>query len=904
MAPGSRLQELTAKYMQNPRRYFVPLANEYRKAKDLDRAIALCREHLPAQPGHMSGHIVLGQAYFEKGDLAAAREVFMVSVGLDDENLIALRHLGDIARKQGDVAGARQWYARVLDADPQNAEIESLQRTMQTPLATPVVTPRPLREVNTPPLNRAVAEMPAPLPSIEPVPAADATQLTDFAAALLEPTPPGLRAITDPQPVSPRSPDLDRGTVEPQPAVTSTLQTFDFSTLSDDDIAAPAPVAEPLAEIVVDDGVGFAYADLDQMAAPAAQADRDSVADLDRLDATDFAPTLDIPADRIEPLDFAPTIDLPAAPIVTPAAAPTSHADDDVLSRPGFGALASFASWRSAKERATPGYVPPIPASPEPPVEVAAATGDLPLTNDEPAAGTPALAIEATPTYDASDTLDDAAQPESTTATDSVMEVVADDAFMVDLSMVDTTVSTESVSSGLDVAVFSPLSSPSIPARPADVHYDLDFDEVRLDTAPTAPEFVTETMAALYAQQGFSQQALDVYRELLRRNPDDSALAAKALEMESALARHTHDSLLEEDADKALSFNSFEAAADPDASMLEAMYDVSPPGTPADDFTATWTPESDKAGSVLDDDWFAEPADDSDLNAATGGAIFGVALENFDDVRAGPVETSSRSGDGGAAVSLATVFGAPAVATSDQLAADMLISLADHMVGRLPKEAPTLPVPDVLELPNSGGGDGAAGKSAAPLLSFDRFFSGSGAPPRSRGDTPSSAPAGWNDTAVPTPPSLSPTFGGVPVIPPPPANVTPATWAAFDQFVTPSSSAAEPAAAATPLPTPISTPIPAPRQTPAVGRDVMPAADPSADTWTRTPTRATPTPPPAPKTPVWSQPAPAPTPVKQAPVSEFQIEPDAPVEPPAPAPPEPPAARPPSDFHRWLEGLS
>ena len=130
MAPGSRLQDLTAKYMQNPRRYFVPLANEYRQAGELDRAIALCREHLPAQPGHMSGHIVLGCAYFEKGDVDAAREVFLTSVALDDENIIALRHLGDIARLQDETAEARQWYARVLDADPQNAEVERLLRSL------------------------------------------------------------------------------------------------------------------------------------------------------------------------------------------------------------------------------------------------------------------------------------------------------------------------------------------------------------------------------------------------------------------------------------------------------------------------------------------------------------------------------------------------------------------------------------------------------------------------------------------------------------------------------------------------------------------------------------------------------------------------------------------------------
>ena len=61
MAYSARIDELEKKFSENARRYFAPLANEYRKAGDLDRAIEICRAHLPQQPGHMSGHIVFGQ---------------------------------------------------------------------------------------------------------------------------------------------------------------------------------------------------------------------------------------------------------------------------------------------------------------------------------------------------------------------------------------------------------------------------------------------------------------------------------------------------------------------------------------------------------------------------------------------------------------------------------------------------------------------------------------------------------------------------------------------------------------------------------------------------------------------------------------------------------------------------
>ena len=79
----SRIDELRSKFDENPRRYFAPLANEYRKAGDLTTAIALCREHLPKQPGHMSGHIIYGQALYEAGALDESRQVFEASLALD-----------------------------------------------------------------------------------------------------------------------------------------------------------------------------------------------------------------------------------------------------------------------------------------------------------------------------------------------------------------------------------------------------------------------------------------------------------------------------------------------------------------------------------------------------------------------------------------------------------------------------------------------------------------------------------------------------------------------------------------------------------------------------------------------------------------------------------------------------
>ncbi|MEO5590767.1 MAG: tetratricopeptide repeat protein, partial [Gemmatimonadaceae bacterium] len=118
MQGSTRIDELRQKFHENPRRYFAPLANEYRKGGDPEQAIAICRAHLAQQPGHMSGHVVYGQALYDANRTEEARHAFERAVALDPDNAIVLRYLGDIARTGGETREARHWYSRALDADP------------------------------------------------------------------------------------------------------------------------------------------------------------------------------------------------------------------------------------------------------------------------------------------------------------------------------------------------------------------------------------------------------------------------------------------------------------------------------------------------------------------------------------------------------------------------------------------------------------------------------------------------------------------------------------------------------------------------------------------------------------------------------------------------------------------
>ena len=764
MAPGSRLQELTAQYMRNPRRFFVSLANEYRQSGDLDRAIALCREHLPAQPGHMSGHIVLGRAYHEKGDHQAAHEAFLTSVALDDENIIALRHLGDIARDRSDVNEARGWYTRILDADPDNRDIVQLLGALDS---SPT---RDGEELNRPaavadgavPVNRTDAST-ASLTAEVDAAAVDAAGAGPLTSALDDPTPPGLRAILGAGPAPRFDADLVPTPDLPPPSATRPLESSDLATLPEvldlvpdvqsagiDAYAVAPPAAEAFGITV--EGGGFGFGDLDELVDPAV--------------AGSLPDTLPPAAEA----DFSTGTEMLSA-------APTASEADDILSRPVFGALASFASWRTAQARETPSSVPAqSPAAPPPTPDIAA---------DES---------------------------------------------------------------------------------------DLSWDDGTNDASATAPEFVTETMAALYARQGFARQALDVYRVLLARNPGDAGLSMKVLELQAVLEAPSVDAALEADADEALEFGASDAVSS------DASHDGSSSGT-AGDSGSVWSGATE-ANAAGGDDWFTAVPESDPLVAFvdSDAGMFGFVPDRADaDVRDG---APARSGDTSnrAPVALAMLLGEAAVSAADESAAAMLSALAIQMVGRLSKEPPTLPVPDILELPASVAGDRFTGASPAPLLSFDRFFSGNGSPPRPRVDTPvrTSVSAPRDVSAVPpvVPASLSPTFGGVPVISTPTSAPAP-LWAGFDRFMSP----------ATGIPSQPDAPLSAPTSPTPTGAFWTPASVPVI------PGTPSPTAPPIPK-PV--------TP----PVSFAQ-----PVAPPTPpqqkeAPAEAPRRNPPSDFHRWLEGLS
>lgn len=496
MASSARIDELRKKFDENPRRYFAPLANEYRKAGDLEQAIFICEEYLPQQPGHMSGHIVYGQALFELNRHEEARTVFETALSLDPENLIALRHLGDIARMAGDASSARVWYQRVLEADPRNEEIAQLMLTLLAPESAP---PTPAPQVDhaapTPLSSPAVSQPAAPA-------AAASSQSTAFEVEKAEDTTLGER--------------LDDALGEMEiPAAEIAMEVP----------VVPAPPVSP-------------------SAAPAASA------------PADLAPTSRHSPKEDELLDL-DAFDLGGVPLSSLRASQPVAAQPEPAGRSAEAAGSELTFEMPGDADASPS-IEAAASEAEPASEAASEPEEVFEADPFAIAATPGAfaGVAATPEAPA----EPEAEPPIELATDLALGLPSDteQALMAAAEKLDGLQSFEpgiigdvpEVPPALETEDFFDLSAPALPAEPTSAAAEEPTPELHQDgeisaSEPATPElaehermepaeaFVTETMATLYLQQGHLELALDTYRRLVDQRPDDAGLRERMAAVEA-----------------------------------------------------------------------------------------------------------------------------------------------------------------------------------------------------------------------------------------------------------------------------------------------------------------------------------------------------------------------------------
>lgn len=98
--------------------YWPARAAKLLEAKAFSQVIALCRENLDEDGSAWSGRILYALALYHSGQLESAEKQFHQVLSWDPDNLVALKHLGDIRYAQGDQFGAMSHYQRVLEIDP------------------------------------------------------------------------------------------------------------------------------------------------------------------------------------------------------------------------------------------------------------------------------------------------------------------------------------------------------------------------------------------------------------------------------------------------------------------------------------------------------------------------------------------------------------------------------------------------------------------------------------------------------------------------------------------------------------------------------------------------------------------------------------------------------------------
>ena len=123
----SEIAKLTERISKDPKsKLFVPLAEEYKKAGDIERSIHVLMEGLKNNPGYVTARSFLGRLLFEKGDMAGAQKEFEEVAKSIPDNLMAQHKLGDLYVLQSRPTDALKHYKIALSLNPGDEQMAEL----------------------------------------------------------------------------------------------------------------------------------------------------------------------------------------------------------------------------------------------------------------------------------------------------------------------------------------------------------------------------------------------------------------------------------------------------------------------------------------------------------------------------------------------------------------------------------------------------------------------------------------------------------------------------------------------------------------------------------------------------------------------------------------------------------
>ncbi len=190
----AHIRELAKRVEREPgSRFFVPLADEYRKAGRLSDAIRTLEAGLAAHSGYVAARIALARAYLEAGRIEESMTAFSTALTDDPSNLVAAKALGDLHLSRGESLEALKRYRRYRGISG-DRKLDALISRLEEETAPPV---RPTPE--------DVAAPPPPVFQLGPIvdPQADAAALASARELLAQREGPVVELPTDPHDMSP-----------------------------------------------------------------------------------------------------------------------------------------------------------------------------------------------------------------------------------------------------------------------------------------------------------------------------------------------------------------------------------------------------------------------------------------------------------------------------------------------------------------------------------------------------------------------------------------------------------------------------------------------------------------------------------------------------------------------------
>ncbi len=138
MTSPQRIEDLRRRVELDPASIaFAHLAEEYRRAGQLDEAIQTCRRGLAAHPEFLSARVTLGRALLALGHFDAAGAELERVLASSPENVPTLRALAEVRRHQGRTAEAVEHQQTALRLAPLDPDLERIIHDISAALGPP-----------------------------------------------------------------------------------------------------------------------------------------------------------------------------------------------------------------------------------------------------------------------------------------------------------------------------------------------------------------------------------------------------------------------------------------------------------------------------------------------------------------------------------------------------------------------------------------------------------------------------------------------------------------------------------------------------------------------------------------------------------------------------------------------